>query len=89
MPQSYGDITFASQCPRCKADLHSCKHCVYFDTASRFECSQPVLVRIVRKDGGNQCEFFVVRKTVEKETTSGTARPSLDPREAFERLFKK
>lgn len=88
LPASFTDVTFTTQCPKCGADLHTCKNCVFFDPASRFECSQPIAERISKKDERNTCTYFEARTTVEKETTSTTQRP-LDPREAFERLFKK
>jgi hypothetical protein len=87
------------QCPRCKAELHSCKQCVHFDTAAQFECTQPIPERIPKKDAKNDCTFFELRMTVEKDTSPVTyaapstpvtngARPT-DARKAFEDLFKK
>jgi hypothetical protein len=87
------------QCPRCHAELHSCKQCVHFDTAAQFECTQPIPERIAKKDAKNDCTFFELRMTVEKDTspvtyaapsTSATngSRPT-DARKAFEDLFKK
>src|SRR5271157_3240948 len=57
-------IDFTAKCPRCNAELHSCKQCSYFDTGSRFECTQPVSARIPKKESGNQCNFFSPRTTV-------------------------
>lgn len=88
LPPSFSEITSGSRCPKCEADLHSCRNCVFFDPASRFQCTQPVSERIARKDAGNSCEYFEIRTRVEKETTSSAPQP-VDPREAFERLFKK
>lgn len=87
------------QCPRCQAELHSCKQCVHFDTGARFECTQPIAERIGRKDGRNDCQFFEFRTTVEKDTSpvatasvptvlNSNPRPT-DARKAFEDLFKK
>ena len=85
------------QCPRCKAELHCCKQCVHFDTAARFECTQPIPERIPKKDARNDCTFFEFRVTVEKDTSPASsvaagpetvARPG-DARKAFEDLFKK
>ena len=87
------------QCPRCHAELHSCKQCVHFDTAAQFECTQPIPKRIAKKDAKNDCTFFELRMTVEKDTSPVTyatpntpatngARPT-DARKAFEDLFKK
>src|SRR5262245_29290479 len=44
------DITFESACPKCRADLRSCKNCRNFDTSARFECTQPIPERITKKD---------------------------------------
>jgi len=76
-------------CPKCGFALHSCKQCTYFDPSLRFECSQPIPARIARKDERNDCTFYSMRVTREKETsTPASARP-MDARQAFENLFKK
>lgn len=76
-------------CPKCGFELHSCKQCMYFDPGSRFECMQPIKERIAKKDARNDCTFYEIRVTREKETsTPAPARPS-DARQAFENLFKK
>ena len=82
------EVQLESQCPKCKADLHSCKQCAFFDTAARFECTQPIPERIPRKSTRNQCGFFEAKKSVERETSSATSRPK-DARQAFNDLFKK
>ncbi|MGH9775483.1 MAG: hypothetical protein ACRD50_11110 [Candidatus Acidiferrales bacterium] len=89
------------QCPRCGLEMHSCKQCVHFDTAAQFECTQPIPERIAKKDAKNDCTFFELRMTVEKDTSptmyaqpataaapASPARPG-DARKAFEDLFKK
>ena len=85
-------VELASKCSRCGADLHSCVQCVSFDTSARWECTQPIPARIFPKDARNECAFYEIRMSSERETTSSspvaTARPN-DPRQAFERLFKK
>ncbi len=88
LSQSYSDIEVSSQCPKCGADLYTCKNCVYFDPASRFECTQPIPKRIPRKDVRNDCQYFQARITAEKITTSGSQKPQ-DARDAFQNLFKK
>ncbi len=74
------------KCPRCGAELHSCKQCAFFDPSSRFECTRPITARIPRKEARNECSFFAPRTTVERETSS--SKP-MDARAAFENLFKK
>ncbi len=77
-----------AECPKCGFALHSCKQCLHFDPASRFECRQPIPERISRKDARNQCTFYELRTTVERETSTGGMRAD-DARKAFENLFKK
>ena len=77
------------QCPKCGFELHSCKQCTYFDTSSRFECTQPIPERIPRKDQRNECTFYSIRVMVEKETSTPKALRPNDARQAFENLFKK
>ena len=75
-----------SRCPRCGVDLHSCVSCAFFDTSSRWECSQTALTaRVSPKDERNQCAWFSPRTTVERQT--GTAGPT-SARQAFDDLFK-
>ncbi len=88
------------QCPRCGLWLHCCKQCVHFDTAARFECTEPIPERIPKKDARNDCTFYAFRTTIEKDTApsahvagpaapaASNARPN-DARKAFEDLFKK
>ena len=56
---------------------------------SRFECMQPIPERIARKDQRNECTFYSMRVTMEKETSTPTAGRGDDARKAFENLFKK
>ena len=79
-------IDLQGRCPKCGFELHSCKQCAFFDTAARFECTQPITARVPRKDAQNHCNFYLLRTTIERETS--TSKP-LDAREAFEKLFRK
>ena len=76
------------QCPKCRSELHSCRQCAHFDPGQHFECTKPVPERISDKGARNACSFFSLRVTVERETSSGSARPE-DARRAFDNLFKK
>ncbi|HEY6763378.1 MAG TPA: hypothetical protein VI386_01290 [Candidatus Sulfotelmatobacter sp.] len=77
------------QCPKCGFELHSCKQCAYFDPGSRYECMQPIPIRIPRKDARNECHLYEIRVTREKETSTPVAVRPNDARQAFENLFKK
>src|SRR5215471_12997829 len=61
------------RCPKCGFALHSCKQCTYFEPSQRFECMQPIPERIPRKDEANQCSFYSIRVTREKETSTPAA----------------
>lgn len=80
------NINVDSSCPNCKAELHTCRQCNYFDPGARFECRKPIPARILNKNARNTCELFAARIVVERETSSG---PPTDARQAFAKLFKK
>jgi len=51
---------------------------------------QPIKERIAKKDARNDCTFYEIRVTREKETsTPASLRSPNDARAAFENLFKK
>ena len=76
------------RCSRCGVDLHSCIQCVSFDTSARFECSQPIAVRVSPKDARNSCALFTPRTTVERQTGTGGVGGPTSARQAFDDLFK-
>jgi hypothetical protein len=80
------NIGVESTCSKCNADLHSCRQCTSFDPGARFECTKPIVARILNKNARNNCELFTPRIVVERETSSG---PPTDARSAFAKLFKK
>lgn len=84
-----GAVAADSRCKRCGADLRTCAQCESFDTASTFECTQKIAVRISPKDVRNTCEVFSPRVTIERETRS-EAQPQApsSARKAFDDLFK-
>ncbi len=74
----------------CGFALHSCKQCAHFDPASRFECRQQIAERIAKKDAANTCASYLLKTSVERETSStSTGNRVQDARQAFENLFKK
>jgi len=83
-------VQLDEQCAKCSADLRTCRNCVNFDPAARWECRVPITVRVANKSARTECDRFSPRKTVEKKTgeTGGGAAPG-DARAAFDRLFKR
>jgi hypothetical protein len=88
------EITYDSRCPKCEADLRSCKHCRHFDTGAQFECTEPIPARIMAKDKRNECASFDPRTSVERETktpvsvSNSTPSSLKDARSAFDDLFR-
>lgn len=81
------NITFETSCTNCRAELHTCRQCTYFDPSAHFECSHKgIAKRIVNKNARNTCELFAPRTVVERQTSSGAP---TDARQAFAKLFKK
>jgi hypothetical protein len=99
------EILEGSRCPKCSADLHTCRNCRHFDTSARFECSQTIKARMPTKVKNNACALFTPRTIVVKELGQAAAAPgSFSPqpapsgptraetneaRAALEKLFKK
>ena len=82
------DVGSQSRCSKCGVDLHACIHCTSFDAGARFECMQPIAVRVAPKDVKNECAGFSPRLKVERETGSTPAAGSSSARKAFDDLFK-
>ena len=84
-------ISAETSCPNCKADLHTCRQCTYFDPSARFECTQNIPARVSPKDQANDCAHFTPRTSWERETTAAQTQNPQEPsgaRKAFDDLFK-
>ena len=77
-----------SSCAKCGAPLHACRQCTYFDTAARFQCTQPIPVRIPSKTAANTCTFYSPARSFDLTGARATETPD-DARSAFDKLFKK
>ena len=76
------------QCPNCRAAIHACRQCTHFDAGRRFECAQPIPERLADKNARNDCAWFSLRVTVERDASPDSTRPS-DIRRGFDNLFNK
>ena len=85
----FGEVAFDAACRGCGADLRTCRNCTSFDPGARWECRATVPLRVGNKTARNECEQFSPRRTVEKKTGETRSTRADDPRDAFERLFKK
>ncbi|QQR72612.1 MAG: hypothetical protein IPJ17_13985 [Holophagales bacterium] len=82
-----GVTTFDARCPHCAAPLHTCTHCVQFDSSAPKQCRLEMAVRVARKSERNDCAEFAPR--IAQEFAQEERRmPKDDPRAAFDALFK-
>ena len=84
------DVAVGSSCPKCSADLHTCRNCLHFDTSAHWQCAQPIKKRVPGKSKGNDCTLFTVRTISVKDLGPAPTEPRPDDAmKALEDLFKK
>jgi hypothetical protein len=83
---SYSDskIGFREECPHCRADVHVCKNCHFYDPKAYNECREPSADVVREKDRANYCEYFTARLGGVGEVDKAAALKA-----AAEALFKK
>jgi len=86
VPTSQLEVDHLTRCAKCDTPLHSCRHCIHFDPAERFECRQPIEERIPDKGAANECAFFKPSQAL--DATGRRADTTVDARSAFHNLFK-
>ncbi|MBC7419335.1 MAG: hypothetical protein H7328_01285 [Bdellovibrio sp.] len=60
---SYRDsVGFRDECNHCRADLHVCKNCEFYDPKAYNECRETSADVVREKDRANFCDFFSARK---------------------------
>jgi len=72
------------ECPFCRADLHCCLNCRFFDRSAPKQCREPQAGLVREKDKANFCDFLVFAE--------GTGAAAGDPdkaRKALDGLFRK
>jgi hypothetical protein len=56
-------VGFREECRHCRADLHVCKNCEFYDAKAYNECRETSADVIREKDRSNLCDFFKPRQT--------------------------
>jgi len=62
--QCGGELVFAFQpgrrdeCPKCHADVHTCRNCKHYDPKVYNECKEPQADVVQEKTRANFCDFF-------------------------------
>ncbi len=55
-------VGFRDECMHCRADLHACKNCEFYDVKAYNECRESSADVVREKDRANFCDFFNPRK---------------------------
>lgn len=76
-------------CEQCRADLHTCSNCAFFDSASLHQCRKPVEEPVLNKTRANRCPLFSAVKVQEFGGESSQRGGGASPRDAFDALFRK
>lgn len=68
------------ECPHCRAQLHVCLMCVFFDAAAPQQCREPVADLVSDKQRANFCGYFQLNPHAftEPPQQAATSRRQLD-----------
>ena len=72
------------ECPSCKADLHCCRNCAFFDPTVSKQCREPVAEHVKDKERANYCDYFDFAQA----RSTGDGVRTDQARKALEDLFK-
>ena len=71
------------ECPHCRAQLHVCRMCVYFDTAAPQQCREPVAENVSDKQRANFCGYFQINP----QAYAGPSNQAADSHRKLDVLF--
>lgn len=78
-----GKVGRRDECFSCKADLHVCKNCSFYDSKVYNECKEPSSDVVKEKERANYCDFF------QASSKGAVGDEKVKLRSAAEALFKK
>jgi hypothetical protein len=76
-------VGFRDECPRCRADLHSCRNCAHHDVGAYNECREPGTERVADRERANRCDWFAPRAGAPPAAGAGG-----DAKAALDALFR-
>ncbi|MCC6202961.1 MAG: hypothetical protein IT494_08140 [Gammaproteobacteria bacterium] len=74
---AFPPIERADICASCRADLHACRLCRWFDTAAANSCREPIADPVTDKERANFCGYFQPRPHAHQGATDAGARAQL------------
>lgn len=70
-----------AECRQCRADLHVCRLCEFYDRRVAKDCREPIAEEVKDKERANYCDYFKIRpdafapqKTAEAEAAKAELR---------------
>lgn len=81
-----GKISRQEVCPNCRADLHCCLNCGFYDEYAENKCHEPSAEWVGDQEKNNFCDYFDFRDCA---NMNDLARKQKEAREKLEALFKK
>ncbi|BAU47558.1 hypothetical protein SVA_0979 [Sulfurifustis variabilis] len=54
-------LSRTAECPACKAELHACKLCRFYDARTQRQCTEIRAEEIINKEHANFCDWFKAR----------------------------
>lgn len=54
-------LSRTAECPTCKAELHVCRLCQFYDARTIRQCAEIRAEEIIKKDQANYCDWFKPR----------------------------
>jgi hypothetical protein len=73
-----------AECGACRADLHVCRLCVFYDTRKARHCQEPIAEEVKDKTRANFCDYFQPRPGAYE---AAAVRASTTTRDALDALF--
>ncbi len=58
-------------CPECRADLHTCTNCIFYQPGAHWDCRETIQEQVVDKERGNFCDFFRFKETAPGKKSGG------------------
>lgn len=75
-------LSRAEMCSGCRADLHVCRQCDFYDTSKAQACREPIADNVSDKTGANFCGYLMVKTDLSQDM-----RPGGDDLQALGELF--
>ena len=68
----------SDECPACRADVHVCRMCEFYDPKMGDSCREPVADKVTDKERANFCDYFRARPDAHRASDDAGARGELN-----------